>query len=538
MSDDAEDLALFEAPKTWEEHWKGMPSFRQVDLEPYRTIPIHFKDAEDVRRFAELVGQMITPLTKSLWWPKAEVTHFMDKRFVSTTPRALRYPLYIISKGRWESRQTVRQLEAIKLPYRIVVEPQERDLYAAVVDPAKILVLPFSNLGQGSIPARNWVWEHALASGAKRHWILDDNLKGFYRMTDNLPVPIADGTIFAAAEDFVDRYENVGLAGFNYFMFKLRKSGVNPAFYLNTRIYSCILIDNALEFRWRGRYNEDTDLSLRVLKSGLCTVLFHTFLCDKSTTMTMKGGNTDELYAAEDGRLKMAESLVEQHPDVVKITRKWDRWQHQVDYRPFRVNRLKLREDVEPPRVDDDYGMELVRASKLEATSAYEGDVEDEGETNEERDRATERAEAVARWRDGLDPSPSAALASEAPIATRSHEIDANISETAAETSVPLVSAQVSEAEDRDIGMSVPSAYEGIGERRASMPIPASDSLLGDDGPATREQIERLVELHGGGQLGRNVALRTMREAGVQIFTLESATFAMLRDAIERKAGS
>jgi len=35
------------------------------------------------------------------------------------------------------------------------------------------------------------------------------------------------------------------------------------------RVMRCILIDNACRHRWRGRYNEDTDLSLRVLKDAI-----------------------------------------------------------------------------------------------------------------------------------------------------------------------------------------------------------------------------------------------------------------------------
>ena len=58
--------------------------------------------------------------------------------------------------------------------------------------------------------------------------------------------------------------------------------------------------------------------------------------------MTMKGGNTDELYQG-DGRLKMAQSLQQQHPDVVKIGWKWGRWQHIVDYHPFKNNKLRLK---------------------------------------------------------------------------------------------------------------------------------------------------------------------------------------------------
>jgi hypothetical protein len=274
-----------------------------------------------------------------------------------------RYPVYIISKGRWERRPTSKALEALGVPYRIVIEPQEFINYASVIDRRKILVLPFSNLGQGSIPARNWVWEHSIAEGHRRHWILDDNISGFYRFNLNLKTPVGDGTIFAAAEDYTDRYANVPMSGMNYFMFAPRKTGhkIKPVS-LNTRIYSCILLSNDVPHRWRGRYNEDTDLSLRFLKDGYCTLLFNAFLAFKMTTMSMKGGNTDQLYRQTgkfDGRLEMAKSLQRQHPDVTKIVWKWGRWQHHVDYRPFAENRLIRRSDAAIEPGVNNYGMVL-----------------------------------------------------------------------------------------------------------------------------------------------------------------------------------
>jgi hypothetical protein len=251
-----------------------------------------------------------------------------------------KYPFYIISKGRWGSRFTSKALEKMTVPYHIVIEPQEYEQYASVIDKEKIYVLPFSNLGQGSIPARNWVWEHSISIGAERHWILDDNINGFVRQNNNKKYSCFSSNIFVAAEDFIDRYTNIALAGLNYRFFGGGQSNPNaPAYWLNTRIYSCILIKNDLPYRWRGRYNEDTDLSLRVLKDGWCTILFQAFLCNKQATMTMKGGNSDELYQ-DDGRLKMAQSLCEQHPDVSTITWKWGRWQHQVNYEPFKKNKL------------------------------------------------------------------------------------------------------------------------------------------------------------------------------------------------------
>jgi hypothetical protein len=281
------------------------------------------------------------------------------------------YPVYIVSKGRWETRLTAKTLDRMKVPYHIVIEPQELAQYRSVIDIDKILVLPFGNLGQGSIPARNWIWQHAIDSGAKRHWILDDNLRGFYRLNRNQKVKVTTGAIFRAAEDFVDRYENVALAGFHYYMFAKHRDKL-PPFLLNRRIYSCILIQNDPDLRmpadgpvlectdphWRGRYNEDTDLSIRAMKLGYCTVLFYAFLCYKEATMTMKGGNMDELYQG-DGREKMAESLRAQHPDITTRRWKFGRWQHVVDYSSFKANKLKLKQEVidNPPTGINNYNM-------------------------------------------------------------------------------------------------------------------------------------------------------------------------------------
>lgn len=354
---DKDQIPLFDLDPPWQEHWQGMPEYKQEDLEPHQTIVVKFKNESDRQEFALLIGQDVTESTDGIWFPKITKRVFLESFKGDVDAAQPRYPIYVISKGRWESRLTAKALDAMNVAYSIVVEPQEFEQYAAVIDRTKILVLPFSNLGQGSIPARNWVWEHAVQAGAARHWILDDNISAFNRMHDNAKWHVHCGSTFAAAEDFADRYTNVALCGFEYHGFAPSREKRAP-FRLNTRIYSCILIDNALSLRWRGRYNEDTDLALRVLKAGLCTVLFTAFLIHKEQTLTMKGGNTDELYK-DDGRLKMAQSLQEQHPDVVKITEKWGRPQHHVDYKQFRKNKLIPKPNLIIPQEIDNYGMEL-----------------------------------------------------------------------------------------------------------------------------------------------------------------------------------
>ena len=353
-----EQLNLFDVDPDWKKDWKGMPEYNQEDLMPWKTIKVHFRNLEDRQAFSDLVKQRITDLTQYIWFPKEEIVRVVGQKAYASKEQVLpRYPVYIISKGRWESRLTAKALEAVGVPYRIVIEPQEYENYAAVISKENIRVLPFSNLGQGSIPARNWVWDDAAKEGWVRHWILDDNIDGFYRLNNNLKVPVTNGNTFRAIEDFADRYTNVALCGMNYIFFTKRKQLI-PPFILNTRIYSCILIKNDIPYRWRGRYNEDTDLSLRALKDGWCTVLFNTFSCAKQQTMTMKGGNTDELYQG-DGRKQMAESLYEQHPDCVIITEKFGHTQHHVNYHIFKHNKLILKPGVVLPEGTDEFGMEF-----------------------------------------------------------------------------------------------------------------------------------------------------------------------------------
>lgn len=274
--------------------------------------------------------------------------------------RLPRYPVYVISKGRASSAFTARLFSRHGVPFHLVVEPQEFDEYAARYPGATMQKLPFSNLGQGSIPARNWVWEHARAAGHRRHWILDDNIPSIYRHYDGLKIKCAPHVAMAVVEDFADRYENVAIAGMNYEMFALNGRKMRPVV-RNVHVYSNLLILNELPYRWRGRYNEDTDLCLQVLSGGWCTVLVNAFLIKKIATMRMKGGNTDVLYRG-DGRLQMARSLERQWPYVVATKRRFGRPQHVVRRTWAQFDQPLIRRadvDFDSLATSDEYGLEL-----------------------------------------------------------------------------------------------------------------------------------------------------------------------------------
>jgi len=278
-----------------------------------------------------------------------------------------RYPLYIVSKGRADSRKSSRMLEYQGVPYHIIVEESEADAYRAVIDPRKVLVLDpayqrnydtCDTLGNsksyGPGPARNFAWDHSISQGATSHWVMDDNVRRLLRLIRNEKITMKCGTGWWAMEEFCDRYLNVGMAGPNYDYFAPRKTQV-PPFILNTRIYSCNLIRNNLPFRWRGRYNEDTDLSLRILKAGWTTVQFYAFLQRKVSTQLMRGGNTDEFYKHE-GTAPKSQMLYDMHPDCTKLVLRYGRHHHHVDYKRF-ATRLVRRPGVVIPDHADELGM-------------------------------------------------------------------------------------------------------------------------------------------------------------------------------------
>jgi hypothetical protein len=291
-------------------------------------------------------------------------------------------PVYIVSKGRADSSFTSRSLARMKVPHYIIIEPQDEKSYRKSLithgtkDYVTLIVAPFSNHGDGPGRARNYAWDHSISIGAEKHWVLDCNISDFYRLHKNMRIRVESGAIFKAAEDFVDRFENVPISGFQYRFF-IAPNSYYPAFVKNTRIYSTLLISNDCKFRWRLRYNEDTDICLRVLKDGDCTLQFNAFLQGKAATQTVKGGNTAEFYHAEgvldksqwrDGQLNptgtvnKSQMLVDAHPDVARLVWRYGRIHHHVDYSIFKKNKLILKKDLDissVPKVNN-YGMKLI----------------------------------------------------------------------------------------------------------------------------------------------------------------------------------
>jgi len=67
--DEEEDLR-----QDWQDPYKqwnaaGMPPFNEYEAGPWKKLYVHFRNEEDLIEFAKLVGQSITPKTKTIWFP-------------------------------------------------------------------------------------------------------------------------------------------------------------------------------------------------------------------------------------------------------------------------------------------------------------------------------------------------------------------------------------------------------------------------------------------------------------------------------------
>ena len=68
-------------------------------------------------------------------------------------------------------------------------------------------------------------------------------------------------------------------------------------------------------------------------------MLFNCLLQDKVVTQALKGGNTAEFYSGE-GTYNKSLMLQAVHPDIAEVKWKFGRWHHEVNYKPFKDNKL------------------------------------------------------------------------------------------------------------------------------------------------------------------------------------------------------
>lgn len=230
------------------------------------------------------------------------------------------YPIYIPSRGRAGISTTANVLNKHLIPFSFVVEPSEKELYKQHYPDNTILTIEKDNSGS-VVMARNFCKTHARNLGAEYHWQIDDNINSFGILNAGKITKTNPLQIFTLCETFVHKYKNIGIAGLSHTNFA---AGKKTPISINKQVFSCVLVDNKNQLKWRDGVVEDTDYSLQVLSQQLCTVKFNVYVMEKKATMSMKGGNTDTIYQG-DGRLNQARGMERYWPYLFTVVKKGDK---------------------------------------------------------------------------------------------------------------------------------------------------------------------------------------------------------------------
>jgi len=320
-----------------------------------QTNPLHNYDCyvdidneEDIKKFQEVfeieeedLYTKKNEVVKTFYYKNERYEKLNDKKYYDLDRSITEpiYPIYVITYGRYKERpHTSKCLCDMKQKHYLVCEKKEYDKYLKYVNTyTTILVMSdkYDDIKYGkngeepvmsSTCVRNFVWEHSRNNGDRRHWILDDNIKRFCRWNKMNLFTCVSPMCFRSCEIMTDRLKDCLMSGLSYKSMCPQSDTNHTPVIFNTHVYSCILLSNEKheECYWRGRYNEDADLSIRILKTGRPTIKLNTFLCDKLTTGSCKGGN-EEIYSnglvksMEEGMKKKYEYIYNLHPQYIGV---------------------------------------------------------------------------------------------------------------------------------------------------------------------------------------------------------------------------
>jgi hypothetical protein len=350
----------------------------QVDLDNICYIDCFFEDEFVKKTFFDLLTQnnicFSNPINNSTHIPNRDDSLTGKTIIWKEKEEKIKYPLYVISKGRYNYNHTANFLIKSNIDFYLVVESDEYDLYKKNIDEKYLLkVLNYSKRKCGSVPVRNFVFRHSKENGYNAHWILDDNIYGFELIYKAKKLRCYNSCIFTMIEKFFDLHKNIGMIGHNYSMFCIGTNNPKPLI-KNAHLYSSMLINNDIyedcktkniypiknkcgkmfnivEYGiWREKYNEDVDLNIRCIKNNWNVISTNTIVSGKATTKRLNGGNSDTIYKEDDFSYHKTMSLVNQHPNYVECVKKYNRFHHLVNWNKLQrdyPNELELKDEIE-----------------------------------------------------------------------------------------------------------------------------------------------------------------------------------------------
>ena len=195
-------------------------------------------------------------------------------------------------------------LTKLKINHYLFIEPSQEEDYKKWFNPSYCELIVYnkdlSKLKMGSTPGRNYIMDYWRDKKEKFIWILDDNIKNFYRFNQGLKKEIETEIIFSSVENYVLNCDNVVMGSHNFNPF-ITQGDLRPCIIKNSKMYSCILVDITKGLKFEHRHQEDNFISVQLLQNGYCSLCFNHILYNKNTSGKDKGGNREGIYKCNNG---------------------------------------------------------------------------------------------------------------------------------------------------------------------------------------------------------------------------------------------
>ncbi len=212
------------------------------------------------------------------------------------------YPVAILSFSRYNDYgRTHKLLTKLKINHYLFVEPFEYDLYKEWYD-SNYCVLKkapedYHLQNMGSTPIRNYILDYF--KNQERVWLLDDNIKCYKRLYRGIKNPIQHDEIFTSIENYIYRFNNVGIVSHNFSPFVV-EGGCRSIICKNSKCYSSMLVPTNTGIRFKHKHQEDNFISIEYICKGYTNLCFNHICYDKNTSGQDNGGNTKFIYKKDE----------------------------------------------------------------------------------------------------------------------------------------------------------------------------------------------------------------------------------------------
>lgn len=238
-------------------------------------------------------------------------------------------PIMIPSKGRAGKTKTDKLMRQVGYSYCFVIEPQDRDEYAATG--SLIMELPKNN--QGITYSRDWILRQMRRLGYDYFWMLDDDIECFGEVVEGKTVR-TDARVMQKAFNQFLIYPKSSLYSLELQQF----AWTAPEIQINKIAMQCVLFNmescKCLDYDTRLKIREDYDLSFQAIFKADGTMKSGKYFYGIADMKSQAGGMSD--WYNEETEMHETWKLCRKWPGLVEPLKKEGRIDVKINWRKIK----------------------------------------------------------------------------------------------------------------------------------------------------------------------------------------------------------